>query len=131
MDIQIASPFHVLCAVYKAVNASEQGQMKTRNIFSEIIFSLSPSTNVSVGVSSGEVCFTQLTYFVATQAQCCQQRWLPYTTSACTCVYVCLRHLFLIDRLVIHSKSLELKNSSKSVLLVALHTTEQDPQVHC
>ena len=64
MDIQIASPFHVLCAVYKAVNASEQGQMKTRKDGFHI---------------------------------------LPLHAHVCTYAYN------IIDRLVIHSKSLELK----------------------
>ncbi len=44
---QVTSTFHVLCAVYKAVAARERQQMKTRSVYSEIIFALSPSTNVS------------------------------------------------------------------------------------
>lgn len=44
---QLASSFHVLCAVNKAAVACEQNQMKTRTIFSEIIYCLSPSSNVS------------------------------------------------------------------------------------
>jgi len=36
----------VLAAVNKAVVNKEQQLMKTRNVYSEIIFSLSPSTNV-------------------------------------------------------------------------------------
>jgi len=43
---QICGCFHVQCAVYKAVVAKENGQMKTRNLNSEIIYSLSSSTNV-------------------------------------------------------------------------------------
>jgi len=42
------SPFHVVAAVNRAAVGREQQLMKTRNIFSEIIFNLSPSNNVSV-----------------------------------------------------------------------------------
>ena len=45
-SLQLLSPFHVLAAVNRAVVNKEQQLMKTRNVYSEIIFSLSPSTNV-------------------------------------------------------------------------------------
>lgn len=45
-SLQIVSSFHVLASVNKALVSRDQDQMKTKSIFSEIIFSLSPSTNV-------------------------------------------------------------------------------------
>ena len=44
---QLCSEFHVLTAVNKAVMRRADNQMKTKNIYSEIIYNLSPSTNVS------------------------------------------------------------------------------------
>ena len=44
--VQIVSSFHVLAAANKALVLREQNQMRTKNIYAEIIFSLSPSTNV-------------------------------------------------------------------------------------
>lgn len=45
--IQLCSEFHVLTAVNKAVMKRADNQMKTKNIYSEVIYSLSPATNVS------------------------------------------------------------------------------------
>ena len=50
-SLQLVSPFHVLAGVNRAVVNKEQQLMKTRNVYSEIIFSLSPSTNVSEPLS--------------------------------------------------------------------------------
>ena len=41
------SRLHVLSAVYKAITAQVGGSMKTSNIHSEIVYSLSPTNNVS------------------------------------------------------------------------------------
>ena len=49
---QIVSSFHVLAAVNKALVSRDHNQMKTKSIYSEIIFDLSPSTNVSFAVAS-------------------------------------------------------------------------------
>jgi EKC/KEOPS complex subunit CGI121/TPRKB len=43
----LCSEFHVLTAVNKAVMRRADNQMKTKNIYSEIIYNLSPSTNIS------------------------------------------------------------------------------------
>ncbi|KAL5506148.1 hypothetical protein EMCRGX_G007727 [Ephydatia muelleri] len=43
----LTSPFHVLVAVNKALVQKEQLQTKTKNIYSEIIYNLSQSTNIS------------------------------------------------------------------------------------
>lgn len=46
LHLQLTSPLHVLAAVNKAVVQKEQLQTKTKNIYSEIIYNLSQSTNV-------------------------------------------------------------------------------------
>jgi EKC/KEOPS complex subunit CGI121/TPRKB len=43
----IISRFHLLSAVYKAVTAELAGAMRTPNVHSEIVFSLSSNNNVS------------------------------------------------------------------------------------
>ncbi|XP_071509047.1 EKC/KEOPS complex subunit Tprkb-like [Diadema antillarum] len=43
----VISPIQVLVAVNKAMHAHSSGHAKTKNVNSEIIFSLSPSSNIS------------------------------------------------------------------------------------
>jgi len=43
---QIVSKLHALAAVYRAVTDSIENRLRSRNIHSEIVFSLSPNNNV-------------------------------------------------------------------------------------
>ncbi|CAF9918596.1 MAG: hypothetical protein HETSPECPRED_003809 [Heterodermia speciosa] len=43
----ILSPNHLLAAVFRAVNDSDNGRLKSRNVHSEIVFALSPNNNIA------------------------------------------------------------------------------------
>lgn len=45
--MKVPDVFPVLLAANKAVHLSEQEKMKTRSVYSEVVFNLSPSNNVS------------------------------------------------------------------------------------
>jgi hypothetical protein len=45
--IQVVSVNHTLAAVFRAINDMQQNRLKSRNVHSEIVFSLSPNNNVS------------------------------------------------------------------------------------
>jgi hypothetical protein len=50
--IQIVSKIHTLAATYRAVNDLLQNRLKSRNVHSEIVFSLSPNNNVRSSLAS-------------------------------------------------------------------------------
>jgi len=43
----ILSPTHILAAVFRAVNDHRNKRMKSRNVHSEVVFSLSPNNNIA------------------------------------------------------------------------------------
>ena len=43
----LVSRSHVLAACFRAISDSQNGRLKSRNVHSEIVFSLSPNNNVS------------------------------------------------------------------------------------
>jgi hypothetical protein len=50
--MQIVSKIHTLAATYRAVNDLLQNRLKSRNVHSEIVFSLSPNNNVRSSLAS-------------------------------------------------------------------------------
>jgi hypothetical protein len=50
--MQIVSKIHALAATYRAVNDLLQNRLKSRNVHSEIVFSLSPNNNVRSSLAS-------------------------------------------------------------------------------
>lgn len=49
-SIQLVSRVHALAAAFRAVNDLIEGQLRSRNVHSEIVFALSPNNNVSCGL---------------------------------------------------------------------------------
>lgn len=51
----LVSTTHILTAIFRAVNDWMAGRLKTRNVHSEVVFSLGPNNNVSLtSISSYE-----------------------------------------------------------------------------
>lgn len=62
---QIISQIHILSAVYRATNNLVESRLRSRNVHSEIVFSLSPNNNVSLPLLISLSSLTRVTSQIA------------------------------------------------------------------